>query len=129
MNKNKKPSYLKAVFKNLCPHCRTGRLFISDKAYNLKNNTKMHEHCPACGQQTEIEVGFYYGTSYVSYALTVAVSGVSFVAWWVILGFSIYDNSIFYWLAFNTALLIGMQPLFMRWSRTLWLSWFVKYDN
>jgi hypothetical protein len=129
MSKNKKPSYLKAVFKNLCPRCRTGKLFISDKAYNLKNNTKMHQHCPVCGQQTEIEVGFYYGTSYVSYALTVAVSGVSFVAWWVILGFSIYDNSIFYWLAFNTILLIGMQPLFMRWSRTLWLSWFVKYDS
>ena len=34
----------------------------------------MNKECPVCGQPTEIEVGFYYGTSYVSYALTVALS-------------------------------------------------------
>lgn len=88
----------------------------------------MHEHCPECGQVTEIEVGFYYGTSYVSYAITVAICVATFVAWWVILGFSLRDNSIFYWLGFNGVLLVVLQPLLMRFSRTLWLSWFVKYD-
>ena len=88
----------------------------------------MNERCPVCGQPTEIEVGFYYGTSYVSYAITVAISVATFVAWWVLLGFSLNDNSIFYWLGFNAFLLIVLQPLLMRFSRTLWLSWFVKYD-
>ena len=88
----------------------------------------MHEFCPVCGQRTEIEVGFYYGTSYVSYAITVAISVATFVAWWVLLGFSVKDNSIFYWLGVNAFLLIVMQPLLMRFSRTLWLSWFVRYD-
>lgn len=88
----------------------------------------MHERCPVCGQITDIEVGFYYGTSYVSYAITVVMSVVTFLAWWLILGFSIKDNSIFYWLAFNAVLLIALQPPLMRISRTLWLSWFVKFD-
>jgi len=88
----------------------------------------MHDHCPVCGQPTEIEVGFYYGTSYVSYALTVAFSVAMFVAWWVLLGISIYDNSLFWYLGVNAVLLVLLQPVFMRLSRSLWLSWFVKYD-
>lgn len=121
-------SYLWSVVTNRCPRCREGKIFETDNAYDFKNYMKMHEHCPACGQPTEIEVGFYYGTSYVSYALTVAYSVATFIAWWVILGFSLYDNSIFYWLIFNAITLLILQPLFMRLSRSLWLSWFVKYN-
>jgi len=128
-NEPKKPLYIWSVLNNRCPRCREGKLFITDKAYDLKNNVKMHEKCPLCGQVTDIEVGFYYGTSYVSYAITVAMSVATFLAWWVILGFSISDNSIFYWLTFNAILLIVLQPPLMRISRTLWLSWFVKYDH
>lgn len=124
----KKPLYLWSVLTNKCPRCREGELFTTKNAYNLKNNVKMHERCPACGQPTEIEVGFYYGTSYVSYAITVALSVATFIAWWVLFGFSVYDNSIFYWLAFNAVMLIVIQPPLMRISRTLWLSWFVKYN-
>jgi uncharacterized protein (DUF983 family) len=125
---NKKPLYIWSVFNNRCPRCREGKLFQSDNAYDLKNNIKMHERCTVCGQITDIEVGFYYGTSYVSYAVTVALSVATFVAWWVIFGISLEGNSVFYWLAFNAILLIALQPPLMRFSRTLWLSWFVKYD-
>ena len=90
----------------------------------------MHEHCPVCGQPTEIEVGFYYGTGYVSYALTVALTVATFVAWKVLIGlsFDIDDNRIFYWLGTNIIILIVLQPLVMRLSRSLWLSWFVDYE-
>jgi len=88
----------------------------------------MHERCPVCNQPTEIEVGFYYGTAYVSYALTVAFSVATFVAWYVLIGISIKDNSIFWWLGTNSVLMIVLQPMFMRLSRSMWLSWFVKYD-
>ncbi|MEJ7684328.1 MAG: DUF983 domain-containing protein [Segetibacter sp.] len=88
----------------------------------------MHEKCPVCSQPTEIEVGFYYGTGYVSYALTFAYCVATFIAWWVLLGFSLYDNSIIYWLVFNGVSLLLLQPVFMRLSRSLWLSWFVRYD-
>jgi hypothetical protein len=128
MSENKKPLYLWSVLNNKCPRCREGDIFQSKSAYDLKNITNMHQNCPVCGQPTEIEVGFYYGTSFLSYAITVLISAITFVAWWLLLGFSLNDNSIFYWLAFNAVLLILLQPPLMRISRTLWLSWFVKYD-
>ena len=88
----------------------------------------MKDHCPVCGQPTEIETGFYYGTGYVSYALTVAFSVATFVVWWVLIGFSLDDSRFFWWLGTNAVLLVLLQPLIMRLSRSLWLSWFVKYD-
>jgi len=123
-----RPNYLISTLDNRCPRCRTGKIFKSSNPYDLKNIVNMNPTCPVCGQPTEIEVGFYYGTGYVSYALTVAFSVASFIAWWVIIGFSTEDNRFFYWLGINALLLILFQPIIMRLSRSLWLSWFVKYD-
>lgn len=90
----------------------------------------MEEFCPVCGQPTEIEVGFYYGTGYVSYGLSVALTVASFIAWKALIGmsFDIDDNRMFYWFGIHVALLAILQPLIMRLSRSLWLSWFVSYD-
>ncbi len=88
----------------------------------------MNKTCPVCGQPTEIEVGFYYGTSYVSYALSVAISVASAVAWWVIIGFSAHDNRFLYWIFTNAVLLVVLQPYLMRLSRSVWISWFVRFD-
>lgn len=89
----------------------------------------MHERCSVCGQPMEIEPSFYYGTGYVSYALSVAVTVASFIAWWVIIGLSLHDNRFFWWIGFNAALLIALQPYLMRLSRTVWLSFFVRYNR
>jgi len=89
----------------------------------------MPEVCQVCGQPFEIEVGFYYGTGYVSYALTIAISVASFLAYWVLFGISIYDNSLFIWLAANILLLVGLLPYLMRLSRAIWLSFFVRYNK
>lgn len=121
-------SYLSTVLSCRCPRCREGKLFKFPLSLNFKKLMTMNKECPVCGQPSEIEVGFYYGTSYVSYALTVGLSVASLVAWWVIIGLSTSDNRFFYWLGFNSVLLILMQPWLMRFSRALWLSWFVKYD-
>jgi len=125
-----KPSYLLSVLTNRCPRCRRGDIFKSKNAYALKGSRymKMHEHCPLCGQATDLEVGFYYGTGYVSYGITMLLSGVTFVLWWILIGVSVNDNRVFWWLGTNTFLLIILQPPLMRFSRSLWLSWFVKYD-
>ena len=88
----------------------------------------MNEECPVCGQQTDLETGFYYGTGYVSYVITVGFSIFTFLLWWLIIGFSLDDNRFFWWMGINAVVLLAIQPLFMRLSRTLWLSWFVKYD-
>ncbi len=121
-------TYLSAVLTMQCPRCRQSSIFKHKLSVGISTNLAMHTQCITCGQPTEIEVGFYYGTGYVSYALTVALTGVTFVAWWLLLGFSVYNNSIFYWLGSNALLLILLQPWLMRLSRSLWLSWFVAYN-
>lgn len=122
--------YLQSVLKNKCPRCRQGDLFVTKKPYRLKDGLNMPEKCLVCGQPTEIEVGFYYGTGYVSYALSIAFIVSTFVAWKVLIGmtFAIDDNRIFYWMGTVFVLLFALQPLLMRLSRSLWLSWFVRYD-
>jgi hypothetical protein len=90
---------------------------------------KMPETCSVCGQYFDLEPGFYYGSSYVSYGLTVAFSVATFVAWAVFIGISSQDNRIFYWLVANGVLLLILQPYFMRLARALWLWIFVKYNR
>jgi hypothetical protein len=86
-------------------------MFTNSNSWNLKKVFDMPTHCEECGQKFELEVGFWYGTGYVSYALSVAFSVASFVAWYVLIG-----------------LLVVLQPWLMRLSRVIYLYFFVKYD-
>jgi uncharacterized protein (DUF983 family) len=120
--------YFSSSFGCRCPRCREGNLFTNPLSYKFKKTMEMNKKCPVCGQPTEIEVGFYYGTSYVSYALTVGLSVISLVVWYLTIGMSTEDNRFFYWLGCNAVFLLLLQPWLMRLSRSLWISWFVKYD-
>lgn len=124
----KKRSYLSSVLSYRCPRCREGKLFEYSTQLSVKKNLEMPKQCPVCKQATEIEVGFYYGTGYVSYALTIALSVSTLVAWWVLIGFGLEDNRFLYWLSSNAVLLLLLQPWLMRLSRSIWISWFVSYD-
>ena len=121
-----KPGILN-LLQSKCPRCRIGDMFIKNNAYS-KGFMKMHDRCEVCGQYFDLEVGFYYGCGYVSYGIATAISVATFIAWWVIIGISADDNRIFYWLIFNSVLILGLQPWLMRFSRTVWLATFVKYD-
>lgn len=123
-----KPSFLN-VLRCKCPRCRKGDMFVEKNPYKLKRTMKMHEYCPVCDQPFDLEVGFYYGSSYVSYGLSVAISVATLVAWWVLIGFSTRDNRFFYWMGINAVLLIVLQPVLMRLARAIWLAFFVKYDK
>jgi uncharacterized protein (DUF983 family) len=121
-------SYLSSALTCRCPRCREGKLFQKPLSINLKGIMKMNETCPVCGQDTQIEVGFYYGTAYVSYAITVAFSLATLVFWWLLIGFSTTDKRFLSWVITNAFMLVILQPWFMRLSRSLWISWFVKYE-
>ena len=120
--------YLQNVLAQKCPRCHQGKLF-THKWYQLNHITKLTENCSVCGQRTHLEPGFYHGTGYVSYALTVGFSIVSFVSFYLITGITIRDSRIFLWLLGNTIVLLLLQPWFMRLSRVLWLSWFFHDDD
>lgn len=124
---NNKPSAFN-LLKCKCPRCRQGNMFTDANPWKLKTTMKMEKDCAVCKQPFNIEVGFYYGSGFVSYAFTIAFSVATFIAWWVLLGFSVNDNRIFYWLLANAVLLLLLQPYFMRVARTGWLAFFVHYN-
>jgi uncharacterized protein (DUF983 family) len=123
-----KPSLLISVLQNKCPRCRRGKLFLHNNPYELKRFMKMNDKCPVCGQPLDMEPGFYYGTNMVSYALAVLVSVLSFILWALLIGFSFQDKRFFWWMGINAVLLVLLQPPLMRLSRTVWLSFFVRYS-
>lgn len=130
--KRPKPNYWWSIFSMKCPRCRKGPMFKNAnpfKKLSLTHIFDMPENCPVCNQKYEMEPGFWYGTGYVSYALAVAVSATTFVAWLVLIGVSVDDNRIFAWLGFNIVLLLVIQPWLMRLSRVIYLYFFVSYDE
>src|SRR5215212_4900518 len=90
-------NYLTAVVSCLCPRCREGKLFPNPLTFRFGRNMKMEEHCPLCKQPTDIEVGFYYGTGYVSYVIGLLFSIVFFLFWLATIGFSFKDRRFLIW--------------------------------
>ncbi|HNJ27894.1 MAG TPA: DUF983 domain-containing protein [Ferruginibacter sp.] len=132
MENKPKPNYYWSILAMKCPRCRRGPMFKDRNPYTnltLSHIFDMHDNCPVCNQKYDLEQGFWYGTGYVSYALAVAVSVATFVAWLVLIGISADDNRIFWWLGSNTVLLVLLQPWLMRLSRVIYIRFFVKYDD
>jgi hypothetical protein len=130
--KKPKPNYLWSILTMKCPRCRRGPMFNDSNPYkklSLKHIFDMPDNCPVCGQKYDMEPGFWYGTGYVSYALAVAISVATFVAWFVLVGVSVDDSRIFWWLGLNILFLVIIQPWLMRISRVIYIRFFVRYDK
>ncbi len=123
------PGYLWSLFTMKCPRCRRGKMFNNDNPWKLKKVFSMPHKCSECKQPYELEPGFWYGTGYVSYALSVLYLMVTFALWWFIIGMSIDDNRFFWWMGTAVGSLILLQPWLMRLSRVIYLYFFVKYNK
>ena len=123
------PGLLASVLANKCPHCRQGNLFIDPNPYHLKGTMTMPHNCPVCGQKFELQTGFYFGTGFVSYGLTVFFSGLTFLIWWFTIGMSIHDNRVWWWLGVNAGILLLLQPPIQRLARSVWIACFVRYEQ
>ncbi len=127
-----KPDFFWSLMHLRCPRCRRGDMFVHPNPYrkfSMKYMLEMHHKCPVCGQVYELETGFWYGTGYVSYAITVLFSAFTFILWWLTIGFSLDDNRLVYWLIANAVLNLILQPFFMRISRLIFLTFFVRYNE
>jgi len=124
-----KPDILPAILKMKCPNCRKGDMYLQKSIFPLKKMMDMPGRCAVCGQKMEIEVGFYYGTGYVSYALAVGVAIFNAVWFGLLVGFSWKDNSIWWYMGITILMMILLQPFLMRYSRVLYLYLFVKYGS
>lgn len=61
---------LQAIAQCKCPQCHKGEMF-SNK-YRLFRPAHMNIECPVCFLRYEIELGFFWASMYVSYALNIA---------------------------------------------------------
>lgn len=134
MEKEEKPEpgLLWSIVTLRCPRCRRGDLFKNKSPYKkitISHMVGMHHRCPVCHQKFNLEPGFWFGTIYVSYAIAVLISTISFFCWWLVVGISTSDNRILYWLMFNSILIILLEPWLMRLSRAAYLYFFIKYNK
>ncbi|MBC7851012.1 MAG: DUF983 domain-containing protein [Chitinophagaceae bacterium] len=128
MSKESRPNMMWSVLTMRCPRCRHGKMFTHGNPWNLGKVLEMPKRCAECNQPFELEVGFWWGTGYVSYGLSVALSLVSFAIWYILIGTSTKDNRFFWWLGINVFLLLAFQPWLMRISRVIYLYFFVSYN-
>ena len=125
---DEKPNLILSILKNKCPRCRQAGLYKNKGAFRIKGLMAMHDKCPVCSQPFDMEPGFYNGTNLISYALAEILSAASFVLWILFIGISLSDSRFFWWMGVNAFLLVILQPPLMRFSRTIWLSFFVAYS-
>lgn len=118
------PKLISSVLQLKCPKCRKGDLFCNISSYQYKGFFDMPKKCTECGQDFEIETGFYYGAMYVSYALTIAITVAVFVALSVLNVFSI---GVF--LITDLIVLLLALPYVFRVSRSIWIALMIKYDK
>jgi len=123
------PNRLLSMFRMKCPNCHKGNMFSNPGIFPLKGLLNMPERCPVCNQKYEIEPGFWYGTGYVSYAISVGTIFVLATIYALTVGFSYKNNSIYIFLVVMIASLALIQPWIMRYSRVLYLYVFVKYGR
>ncbi len=126
-------TYLGAVILNKCPKCRKGNIFEKKGAFRINGLTKTKVACDQCGEDFKREPGFFFGAAYVSYGLTIAVWVAVFVALstfntlgWI--EYSFFDNPWMFLITGIVSVIILLPPIY-RLSRSLWLSFFTKYDR
>lgn len=110
-----------SVLNNKCPHCRQGNFWETNNPYNLSRFAKMNNRCPVCNEDFRRETGFYFGATYVSYALTVGFGLVLFFA----LTFLFNIETVPFLIIFSVSLLI-LLPVLYRSARLIWINFFVR---
>jgi uncharacterized protein (DUF983 family) len=113
-----------ALLKQKCPRCHSGDVFI----YPILSSrfSKMYTHCPTCGQKFEIEPGFFYGSMYISYGLSLLIG----VAVAVPVYYLMKDPPVWVYMSAIIGVLLIISPAMFRYSRLLMLYWFgsIKFD-
>jgi len=103
-----------------CPRCREGDMFVYPLLKKPHAFSKMHEECPNCQANFYPEPGFYFGASYFSYALNVALMVTVLVATFVL----VEEPTLVQLLSFIIIPMILLIPLTFRIARALMLHLF-----
>jgi len=112
----KEGSKLYSIFFNKCPRCNQANFWASNNPFKnifLKNSEDLNS-CSNCSLKYELEIGFWYGAMYISYALGVAVM----LFFW--------GSLVFFLPLLNIKLL---APVNYHLSRLIWINFFIDYKK
>jgi hypothetical protein len=123
----KKGKKIYSVLMNKCPCCHKVNFWKYNNPYRnifLKSEDQNFK-CSNCSLKYEIEVGFWYGAMYISYALGVAIM----VFGWILSNILFQEINITYEILFISLFLILVSPINYFYSRLIWINIFVKYTK
>ena len=83
----------------------------------------MPDNCPVCKEDFKVEPGYYTGALWISYPIVI----------FILIPFSLIQIlclNIPFVAAFFVSLfvLLALQPFIMRYSRAIWINFFVNYE-
>ncbi|WP_435137281.1 DUF983 domain-containing protein [Formosa sp. A9] len=119
----KKGSKLYSIFTGACPKCHQESMYINKNPYVLSDTLKIHETCSHCHTKYRIEPSFFYGAMYVSYAVGVAFAVAAFI-----ISFFFFGAGLMTCFIAIVGTLIVFMPIIMRWSRNIWINFFMSYN-
>ncbi|HNQ62032.1 MAG TPA: DUF983 domain-containing protein [Bacteroidia bacterium] len=82
----------------------------------------MEKKCDHCDEIYEKEPGYFYGAMFVSYTLSAIIFFI-----FLVLDFTIFHLGLSLLLILIPAVLI-FSPVTFRWSRLIWLNFFIRFD-
>jgi uncharacterized protein (DUF983 family) len=115
-----RPSTLRSIFGQLCPRCRSAKIFRSSVYWGFP---KMHDCCPTCGLHFNREPGYFLGAMYISYGLGVAFIVVFGAVLWVLTRWRVDKVAI--WAVLLFLPFVSMLTFL---SRVLWIYLDQKFD-
>ncbi|MBD1397697.1 DUF983 domain-containing protein [Pontibacter sp. JH31] len=121
---SQKNSLFYSILTARCPRCREGDMFPKNTWYTTRF-AEMHKSCPCCGQPYEPEPGFYYGAMYVSFGFNVAI----FLTALFILYQFVEELTMAMMIGVVAAVVIFLLPFIFRYSRVIWINFFVRYEG
>lgn len=120
----KKGTKLYSILSGSCPKCHQESMYTNTNPYNLYEALSMHEKCSNCKTKYKIEPSFFYGSMYVSYAVSVAFAVAAFVIAHFV--FKAGINMVFVSIV---GCLVVFMPIILRLSRNIWINLFMHYDK
>ena len=108
-----RPSAWAGIYHQLCPRCRTGRIFCTSI---FRIFPRMNERCPDCGLKFEREQGYFLGAMYFSYFIATVIIVLLAVLAWAVLRWDLPES-----VGVGFLLFLPAASVVTFFSRVLWI--------
>ena len=105
-------SAIGAIFHQLCPRCRSGRIFRK----SVLLFPGMHERCLECGLKFEREPGYFLGAMYIGYGLALALIAIFSLLLWGLVNWPLQRIVLG-----GVVLFLPFAPVLTLMARVLWI--------